>query len=1150
MNGIGPIAPARRSMLHLFLFLVLVIAPGCPDDETGQTNADTSDAGTGDEPDTTTGDIDDDSSTGDVADDGAGDSGVDDSGTSDGGDAAGEDTRIDLPEDGATDTTDATDAADLHDLADTTDATDAGDTTDTTDAVDTTDADTADVPNDATDAGDTDGADGPTDMGDEEVEIGPPPPSSVAASNGTSAEFVAVTWAAMADVTEFRVFRDGEKVGTVSGDGTFFWDRGADPSVPKVVAPVATQGHFADNVVVTWSSVTSDAGPNHSYTVRAVSGGGESADSIPDLGFRKASAVTHYQISLDSGPWEDVFDTTYEDTTAAAGTFQFDAIDAGKGTLLFGVLLEVTGHPVQGTSMDYDVRAVNTYMAGPAGTALGYRMPQPSIQWQRKVLDAFEDVPGATHAASWDPIGSVNGDSQIYHCKVDLGDGTFTISGEVTGHRDVARVVAADGQATDHFADTIAVSDEWAAIGVPLDDDGDHEDAGSVRIYHYDPVTGWSQFDQLTPPSGGDFGESVATWGDRVVVGAGGGGDDKVFIYRYSRRADTPAWELETDWVPGGISLNDSFGVDFDIFGNWIVAGVNEAETGEAYMLRLNGAGTWEDGGALDPTSEVSTGARFGHSVAIDGNRIIVGAPYDQTSAVMTGAAYVFRYRADAGWEEEARLLPSDRDTFPASWFGYDVDIDGGFAVVGAPRNGANGTDAGAAFVFRYDRDTDDWVEETRLLRTEGTINQFFGISVAMDWGQVVIGSPVDTASAAFLFRRGADFAWSPTELTGTVGEDSFGGTTALGAGWALVGASWSQEGDHAEQGSATFFWTGRPQRVADTGQTSCYYYHDGSGTWREDPSCTKDYIVGSPIMPYGQDAHYVGVPNPRHIDGPTADSLFTDDRTTADVVTGLVWKTCAEGQFEPNCSDSADRKTFDEWRLAAPCSALNDLHDGAGYAGRSDWRMPSARELSTLMPLDMDAFPGGSFRNLWSRTPSFDNPDGTAFFVRLDNYAGTLGAEAIASERALQCVTGPRYLTRPYDLSRDGAVVDTTASLLWQRCGYGRMDDPDCMDDIAEPDIVGRAIAYDYCENLVLAGRDDWRVPNAHEFVSLLSRLGRADDAVDRAAFPETVGDDVWFWLSTSTETDEALVADPVSGAVGPASGRTENAVRCVTNL
>ena len=52
--------------------------------------------------------------------------------------------------------------------------------------------------------------------------------------------------------------------------------------------------------------------------------------------------------------------------------------------------------------------------------------------------------------------------------------------------------------------------------------------------------------------------------------------------------------------------------------------------------------------------SDKTSGIDFGHSVAINGNYIIVGAPGDENN---TGAAYVFKRNVSGSWIEEKKQI-------------------------------------------------------------------------------------------------------------------------------------------------------------------------------------------------------------------------------------------------------------------------------------------------------------------------------------------------------------------------------------------------------------------------------------------------------------------------------------------------------------
>src|SRR6185503_20505978 len=96
---------------------------------------------------------------------------------------------------------------------------------------------------------------------------------------------------------------------------------------------------------------------------------------------------------------------------------------------------------------------------------------------------------------------------------------------------------------------------------------------------------------------------------------------------------------------------------------------------GECIVYRLIN-GTWEPGAVLLPREP----GTFGSSVALSGDRIVVGAPVWE--GPLTGRAYVFRRVAPDSWVEEAMLSPWHGEDGP---FGASVAIDGDVIAVGAP---------------------------------------------------------------------------------------------------------------------------------------------------------------------------------------------------------------------------------------------------------------------------------------------------------------------------------------------------------------------------------------------------------------------------------------------------------------------------------
>ncbi len=153
-------------------------------------------------------------------------------------------------------------------------------------------------------------------------------------------------------------------------------------------------------------------------------------------------------------------------------------------------------------------------------------------------------------------------------------------------------------------------------------------------------------------------------------------------------------------------------------------------------------------------------GDRFGHSVAVHGNRVVVGAPREDggasgvngplnNDATNSGAAYVF-VRTGGVWVQEAYLKAFSHSA-SGDEFGTSVAISDGWVVVGAPfRNLAGGTfyteNYGAAFTYRLWEN--GWARHVMLRPShlQGIPN--FGASVAIEGGLVVVGAPAESSSS------------------------------------------------------------------------------------------------------------------------------------------------------------------------------------------------------------------------------------------------------------------------------------------------------------------------------------------------------------------------------------------------------------------
>ncbi|MBN8429045.1 MAG: hypothetical protein J0L65_16440, partial [Xanthomonadales bacterium] len=319
----------------------------------------------------------------------------------------------------------------------------------------------------------------------------------------------------------------------------------------------------------------------------------------------------------------------------------------------------------------------------------------------------------------------------------------FTRSGNTWTQQ--AKLVAADGAASDYFGWSVAVDGDTALVGAVLDAVGANSFQGSVYVFARSGTT-WTQQAELTAGDGETydlFGTSVALDGDTALVGAYG----------------------------------DNVGAASD--------------QGSAYVFTRSDT-TWTQQAKL-VAGDGARGDEFGYSVALDGDTALVGAYQDYVGANSgQGSAYVFT-RSDTTWTQQTKLVAGDGEA--GDRFGISVALDGDTALVGAHSTGALNINPGSAYVFTRGGTT--WLQQAKLLAGDGVELDLFGTSVDLDGDTALVGAhgyDVGVNSyqgSAYVFtRRGTTWAQAAT-LTAATGAaaDHFGTSVALSSTMALVGA-------------------------------------------------------------------------------------------------------------------------------------------------------------------------------------------------------------------------------------------------------------------------------------------------------------------------------------------------------------------------
>jgi len=306
-----------------------------------------------------------------------------------------------------------------------------------------------------------------------------------------------------------------------------------------------------------------------------------------------------------------------------------------------------------------------------------------------------------------------------------------------------------------------------------------------------------------------------------------------------------------------------------------------------------------------------------------------------------------------------------------------------------------------------------------------------------------------------------------------------------------------------------------------DTDQTKCFDDQDEIDC----PDAGDDF--------YGQDGSWEGnVPS------------YTDngDDTVYDEVTGLTWTTV---------TDFDTRYTYDDG------IALVDDYNSDQYAGYSDWRVPTTKELyslirfsgldpksddtSTLTPfIDEDYFPfeygSGDYRTVDVQfitqtvyTSSLLGTNDKEFFFGVNFADGRIkGYETYLTREQfyVMLVRGnEQYGTNNFQEDGNGVTItDSNTGLTWVKSDSG--------EGLVWED------ALLYCEELEVADYSDWRLPNAKELHTLVN-YSRSPDYTGSAAidgrFEVTEitneggeSDFPWYWSST---THEWSAGDDVGG-------------------
>lgn len=426
------------------------------------------------------------------------------------------------------------------------------------------------------------------------------------------------------------------------------------------------------------------------------------------------------------------------------------------------------------------------------------------------------------------------------------------------------------------------------------------------------PTHGQCEVTQLDGNDGVGFAATdgnVAVIGDSVAFGFLGA------AYVYRKGPDGPDdWTFEATLVSPNPSTTDGYGRSVAVGGNIIVVSAHNADapafhSGAAYIFRYDPKTMqWSLEATLTATDSDSVD-RFGWSVDIEGDVALIGARSDDNNGVTNaGAAYIFRYNSQLKqWIEEAKL--TDPNVDEGDLLGFSVSISGDVALVGAPVNEDAGGGTGAAFIFRHDPDNPSkWILEQQLQAFDAQFAAAFGRSVSLQGDVALIGAPqLDSQNGAAYVMRFDGKEWvheAKLLATNPVGPFPLMGT----------GVSLSADGTTALAGAPLDYEAGNQSGAI-------HVFHKNAGKWTETVKLTAS--DGGPGQDFGESLALSG------------DMALIKGGGKGYIFIGMSALDC-NTNGEPDACDIFDGQSVDQNNNGIPDQCDADL-DGNGIVNTSD---------------------------------------------------------------------------------------------------------------------------------------------------------------------------------------------------------------------
>lgn len=383
--------------------------------------------------------------------------------------------------------------------------------------------------------------------------------------------------------------------------------------------------------------------------------------------------------------------------TLIAQETKLNAFD-GAFADLFGLSVAIDGNyaivgaPLQGGFGTTNAGAAYVFVR--SGGAWNY-MAKLTPPWNGDRGDQFGT--SVDIAGNYAIVGAINTD---HHEKTDAGAAyVFVTSGGKWYLQATLYAIDADHQ--DHFGNSVGINSSGVAVVGCADDDDQGTSTGAAYVFepHYGNWIQTAKLKASDAHSGDAFGTDVAIDGTTVVVGSpvnvGVPYQQSGAVYVFNPHYGQWTQTVRLTHLDAGVF--DHLGHSVDIEGDYIIAGAPFAndKTGNAYIFYRSGY-HWSQQAKLSPSDGVPHD-KFGWGVGITTGNAVAGSYLDDDLGNESGSIYLFG-QSGTVWSETVKYTASDG--MPGDHLGTQVDIDGTYAIAGAPYNDAGAHDSGAAYIY------------------------------------------------------------------------------------------------------------------------------------------------------------------------------------------------------------------------------------------------------------------------------------------------------------------------------------------------------------------------------------------------------------------------------------------------------------------